>query len=295
MPLAGSSAAPVCSHLSFSSSRQHVYLRRDHRVRQRHLRQFGDLAVSNTSAGRKPVQRAKLHYRRPPRHSVATPVTISSSIQLYGSCSFTGESPNRYRTIVRGLPAFSIVSNEASVKLAGFTILANDATAGNASIAMVVDGTILSLDQTVVVSGAGGAGSPGVKGANGKGGIHGNNATVPQFGGDGGPAVACADPGHTISGYGGAGAPYQVVDSTGGLTHTTCTPANSSIAQKGGDAPGAAGGKGGPTEALDAIAWEASPVTLIRLTASRGILALWDHRVLPGELPALTLSGNFAI
>jgi hypothetical protein len=178
-------------------------------------------------------------------YSVSTPVTISHQIQLFGSCRFTGESPNRYRTIVKGLPAFSIASNGAPVKLVGFTILANDAPAGSASIAMTVDKSNLSLDQTVIVSGTGGAGSPGVKGADGKPGVRGNNATVPQFGADGGPAVACADPGHTISGYGGAGAPYQVVDSTGGETHTTCTPVNSSIAQKGGDAPGAGGGKGG--------------------------------------------------
>ena len=178
-------------------------------------------------------------------YSVSTPVTISHEIQLFGSCRFTGESPNRYRTIVKGLPAFSIASNGAPVKLAGFTILANDAPAGSASVAMTVDKSNLSLDQTVIVSGAGGAGSPGVQGADGKGGIQGGNATVPQFGANGGPGVTCADPGHAISGYGGAGAPFQVVDSTGGLTHTTCTPANSSVAQKGGDAPGAAGGKGG--------------------------------------------------
>jgi hypothetical protein len=179
-------------------------------------------------------------------YSVSTPVTISAQIQLYGSCSFTGESPNRYRTIVRGLPAFSIAPNGASVKLAGFTILANDATAGNASIAMVVDAAILSLDQTVVVSGAGGAGSPGANAAGGKGGNAGSPATVVNGpGGPGGPGVACADPGHEMSGYGGGGAQVQVVDSTGGLTHTTCTLANSSIAQKGGDAGTATGGSGG--------------------------------------------------
>ena len=101
-------------------------------------------------------------------YSVASPVTLSSQIQLFGSCRFTGESPNRYRTIVKGLPAFSIASNGAPVKLVGFTILANDAPAGSASIAMTVDNSNLSLDQTVVVSGVGGAGSPGVTGANGR-------------------------------------------------------------------------------------------------------------------------------
>ena len=52
---------------------------------------------------------------------------------------------------------------------------------------MTVDKSNLSLDQTVVVSGAGGVGSPGVQGADGKGGIQGDNATVPQFGANGGP------------------------------------------------------------------------------------------------------------
>jgi hypothetical protein len=224
-------------------------------------------------------------------YSVSTPVTISHQIQLFGSCRFTGESPNRYRTIVKGLPAFSIASNGAPVKLVGFTILANDAPAGSASIAMTVDKSNLSLDQTVIVSGTGGAGSPGVKGADGKPGVRGNNATVPQFGADGGPAVACADPGHTISGYGGAGAPYQVVDSTGGETHTTCTPVNSSIAQKGGDAPGAGGGKGGTNGGAGCDCVGGVSGNTNTPDGKQGDLGGLGP---PGELPAPTFSGNFA-
>jgi hypothetical protein len=179
-------------------------------------------------------------------YSVAAPVTVSNSMQLFGSCSFNGEKPNRYRTIVRGLPVFSIAANGGNVQIAGFTILANDAAPGNASIALTVDSSVLVLDQNMIVSGVGGPGERGVDAADSKQANNGKGVpTGSTAGGLGGPGVACADPGRGMSGYGGSGAQNHIVYSSGGYWNTACKSVNSPAAQTGGNAGSANGGGGG--------------------------------------------------
>ncbi|HEY1946211.1 MAG TPA: hypothetical protein VGG97_04340 [Bryobacteraceae bacterium] len=182
-------------------------------------------------------------------YSPPASVHITGPVQLFGSCSLGGAPLTRYRTILRG-PTLFVASNGAPVQVSGFTILANTnpLPPGTASVALTVDGSNLTLDQTVIVSAAGGNGAPGNHGAAGSPGKPGNNAMHQDgMGGTGGPALACADPGHETSGAGGTGGPVNVVDSSGSIGESYCNPVNSAPAQKGADAGAAQGGKGGGT------------------------------------------------
>jgi hypothetical protein len=183
------------------------------------------------------------------RHGVyplTSPLRLTTQIQVFGSCTFNGEPATRYRTILQGQAPVQVVTTNSTVQIFGVTVVSTPAPENQPSIGLLVQNTAVILDQAVVVSAPGGAGQRGQDGKNGNAANDGSSAGE-SLGGSGGPQVGCSDPGQTIAGSGGNGANYNGVDSSGGLSKTTCTPTTVSVAGKGQSSGTAIGGTAGQT------------------------------------------------
>ncbi len=171
------------------------------------------------------------------------PIRLASGVNVLGGCSLD-DSPTVYRTVVRGLPAFTATNIRVPTLLSSFVIVGANATEpSQASIAMTItDSSGLAITDSELVSGKGGDGQ---KATNSQttGGGDGQRPPDDQRGGAGGKA--CASNG---AGGGGQGADYDQIYSSGCFTGVcSCTNNNypNSVGRQGGASGSTRGGYGG--------------------------------------------------